>query len=174
MPVYYTDSESDQELPYCEPCNRKFVNDHALRQHDLARHRDLYCEACDKFFQTANGLSSHKQNSRRYLDCLFDCNFSSRTHDKFEAHCINVHRYCHICGIYPDNTHFAQFHHGCNSCGERFGDNNQLIQVCSNAIFNQSTGDETDFPVAQEDPRSTLHAPRPAPRVTTLSLVLQR
>jgi hypothetical protein len=122
-------------LTACQPCNRELVNYHAWRQHSLARHRDLHCEVCNTFFQSATGLWQHKQTSYAFLDCFFvGCKFRSRSHDEIDAHCNRNHGYCHICGIFVNNNHFQQLHHGCSTCGKCFGDDNQLIKVCLHAI----------------------------------------
>ncbi|TFK31015.1 hypothetical protein BDQ12DRAFT_373122, partial [Crucibulum laeve] len=73
---YYesSDSESDDEdEPYCDGCDRRFVNIDALNQHLAASSLHNWCFDCSRDFKTEAALSSHCCKSPIHNNTTFKC-----------------------------------------------------------------------------------------------------
>jgi hypothetical protein len=61
---YYDDDDSSEDYgysdhePHCDECDRTFVNERALAQHDAARHR-FECDRCTRMCRSARALDEH-------------------------------------------------------------------------------------------------------------------
>ena len=65
-------------MPYCSPCARYFVSDHALRQHRTAVHCVVQCEYCSRQFHSDKARQQHADAVHPLHDCsVCDARFVS-------------------------------------------------------------------------------------------------
>ena len=60
---YLYDEETGEPLPYCERCERVFVDDTALDQHTQNSGQHFFCKPCGREFVSRISLKQHWQNS---------------------------------------------------------------------------------------------------------------
>ncbi|CZR49948.1 uncharacterized protein FPRO_16152 [Fusarium proliferatum ET1] len=90
-------------MEYCEPCNRSFVDPHALKQHLESKHPNTYCFRCKKHFSHSSAKQQHITDSSYHHIC-YNCpqkpDFDSesnlqnhyKTHAKKTVECLGCSR----------------------------------------------------------------------------------
>ncbi|KAH8092230.1 hypothetical protein BXZ70DRAFT_977205 [Cristinia sonorae] len=95
-------------MAYCDRCERYFVNDRALWQHEENSNNHWMCYKCERDFTSHSALTQHFANS-------------------------SLHHYCRTCSRDFDDydsllAHFQKAHHYCTSCYQFFSSKESLVQ----------------------------------------------
>ncbi|KXJ84774.1 hypothetical protein Micbo1qcDRAFT_129118 [Microdochium bolleyi] len=116
----------------CEPCDRTFINEDGLRQHNQSKHSRLFCARCDQYFPSRGARQQHISNSDRHhvcVKCPHKPDFESL--NGLDGHLTEIHVYCRPCkkhfGKKDDLTkHDIAVHYLCQSCGQYYNSSNEL------------------------------------------------
>jgi len=128
-------------MPYCDRCDRHFVNWRALEQHKENSSYHHICFDCDdKDFPTRSGLEQHWDQSSQHSYCRI-CDEHFDDEDELEDHYDDNHHYCRSCGKFFTNQrglkeHFRQSsnHHYCIACDRHFQSENNLRNHLKSSI----------------------------------------
>ncbi|KAJ5719597.1 hypothetical protein N7493_007175 [Penicillium malachiteum] len=82
---------------WCEPCERVFVSENALENHQLDSDLHNICWICEpeKDFDTERDLDHHLDNCHYFCEI---CEDYYQTEDDLKDHNIEEHWGCHTCG----------------------------------------------------------------------------
>ena len=83
-------------MAYCDRCDRSFVSEHALWQHEEASSMHWFCRDCDRDFTSNSALIQHMVNSSRHHYCR-SCEEDFDDEDDLEDHYAEDHHYCRSC-----------------------------------------------------------------------------
>ncbi|KAF9476271.1 hypothetical protein BDN70DRAFT_184669 [Pholiota conissans] len=86
--------DSEEEEPYCNGCERLFVNMYALNQHLFASPKHNWCFDCSRDFASESSLVQH-QNSLAHEDRNFKCPFCNGMFKSPSGVALHIESGCH-------------------------------------------------------------------------------
>ncbi|PQK16858.1 hypothetical protein BB8028_0007g00590 [Beauveria bassiana] len=113
-------------MAYCQLCDKSFVSQKALQQHQDTSSRHAYCQRCNKHLAHPDALRQHLQNSPRHhicQECDNGIDFPSK--EDLNDHLERVHLTCVPCNARFANEgqlreHNVERHNLCTHCLEYF------------------------------------------------------
>ena len=110
--IYYL-SHNGPQIPWCNFCQKRFLNEQSLQQHLASPAHTIPCEQCGKTFSSQQALKQHL-NSGTHTKCNF-CDRSFRDRHSLQQHIDAVHHDCPFCdrGFETQNAlsqHIADTH----------------------------------------------------------------
>ncbi|KAH8108822.1 hypothetical protein DFH11DRAFT_1747406 [Phellopilus nigrolimitatus] len=118
-------------MAYCDRCQRLFLNDSALDQHERDSGNHWICYKCDLDFSTTIWLEQHYVQSPNHSYCR-SCMKHFDDDSAYVYHCVDVHYYCsvHRCFFQSPESlreHYSEDHCYCEICDQAFVDVDDFI-----------------------------------------------
>ncbi|KAJ7572001.1 hypothetical protein C8J56DRAFT_907017 [Mycena floridula] len=132
-------------MAYCDRCERYFVNERALWQHEGDSPNHWFCEDCNLDFPTHHGRKEHWVQSPKHDYCQH-CNLHFEDSYDLNEHMNNAHFYCSKCSRVFTNAfglqeHYRQSsnHHYCFDCKRDFASASNLNSHLNSSTHQQKT-----------------------------------
>ncbi|KAH8108282.1 hypothetical protein DFH11DRAFT_1711213 [Phellopilus nigrolimitatus] len=134
-------------MAYCDRCQRSFLNDSALDQHERDSGNHWICYKCDLDFSTTIWLEQHYVQSPNHSYCR-SCMKHFDDDSAYVYHCVDVHYYCSpVCSactrIFSSSEaltdHNESSHNYCRDCKRFFKTPAGLQTHCASSVHTPRT-----------------------------------